>query len=104
MMSEFGNQTGMDLRSVRELVLRHENGSPGRWAVGLRHHEWGFYGFCLNLLPLLHLPQNIALAHAAAIEFPPAVVAHAAVRAGAVALERALGQVSVTMSANHRAR
>jgi hypothetical protein len=43
-------------------------------------------------LPLFHLPQDVSLAQAAAIELPPAVVAHAAVCAGLVPLEVADGQ------------
>jgi hypothetical protein len=51
-----------------------------------------FFLFLLIFLPLFHLPQDISLAHAATIEFPPAVVAYTAVGACAVALEAADGQ------------
>ena len=49
MMAEFGNQTVMGLISVRELALRYKRTRTAHKAIGRRHHEWGFYGFCVNI-------------------------------------------------------
>ena len=45
LMSEFGNQTVLGFWIVQELTLWHKDRRTGRWAIALRHHEWGFYCF-----------------------------------------------------------
>ena len=52
-MSEFGNQTVLGFWIVQELALWHKDRRTGRWAIALRHHEWGFLLFFLITTELM---------------------------------------------------
>lgn len=59
MMAGFGNQTVVNLQSVRERALRHKSASPTRRALARRHHEWCFYCFCFHHLITTVRPLTI---------------------------------------------